>query len=493
MLARTIRCVVLICCLALPAFSQQFEPVVVDSTASSTGYYIALRPASGKIQGVMVLMPGFNDPPEAVFAASKLQNIAWTNDILTIAVGGGPNLILSDELQQKLSAVLRDVVQRYKVAPDRFVIGGFSAGGSLALRYTELCKEQPAVFPVQPQAVFSVDGPVDVPDLLQRYDKFIKRNYSARSTNEGKMIKKMLADQLGELPANLPRYVAVSPFYMDSETPGNERFLQHVAVRSYHDIDMGWQMKERRNSLYDINAAAASEMISRLRQQGNEDAELVQAKSPGYNANGERNPHSWSIVDETELVQWMRRKLHFLPENVPGNYQLGTPAGWAVERMKFPIEFAPAISYLGYEDLRFLPGWGDQKSEEYWSYCFLWWLEGKPQLDKVTLESYLKTYYEGLVGRNIAPRKIPADKVVPVKVQLTPVKSLPGDAQTFNGEIDMLDYMGVQPIRLHVALHVKDCAAARRKALFVELSPRPAGHAVWQQMDQLWKTFECGK
>lgn len=493
MLARFTRCLALFCCLTIPAFSQQFEQVVIDSTAASTGYYIALRPVTGNIQGVMVLLPGFGDTPEAVFAGSRLQNIAWTNDILTIAVSGGSNLLLTEDLQQRLNAVLKDVLKRYQVAPDRFVIGGFSAGGTLALRYTELCREYPTAFPIQPRAVFSVDGPVDVPDLVDRFDKSIKKNYSPRSFNEAKAVKKMLADQLGELPASLPRYVTASPFYTGSETPGNERFLQHVAVRSYHDLDMQWQMKERRNSLYDINAAAASEMISRLLQQGNEEAELIQAKYAGRNANGERNPHSWSIVDEAELVQWVRRKLRFLPENVPGSYQLGEPAGWPVERMKFPIEFAPSINYQGYEDLRFLPGWGDQKSEEYWSYCFLWWLEGQPRLDKATLESYLKAYYEGLIGRNITRRQIPADKVVPVKVQLTAVKNNAGDAQTFSGEIDMLDYMGVQPIRLHVTLHVKDCAVAQRKALFVELSPRPAGHAVWQQMDQLWKTFECGK
>ncbi|MBC9933155.1 hypothetical protein [Chitinophaga qingshengii] len=493
MRSRFTRCFVLFCGLSSTVYAQQFERVVVDSSAAAAGYYMALQPGSGHVQGVMVLMPGFGDPPEAVFASSKLQNVAWTNDILTIAVSGGQNLLLTDNLQRQLNAVMKDVIKRYRVAPERFVIGGFSAGGTLALRYTELCKERPADFPIQPRAVFSVDGPVDIPDLVRRFDRFIKRDFSPRSTNEAKSVKKMMANQLGELPANMPRYVAASPFYTAADTPGNEHFLQQVAVRSYHDLDMPWQLKERRNSLSDLNAAAASEMISRLLQQGNEEAEFIQTQHAGYNLDGTRNPHSWSIVDERELVQWVRRKLRFLPENVPGNYLLGEPAGWSVERMKFPIEFAPSINYQGYEDLRFLPGWGNQQSEEYWSYCFLWWLEEQPQLDKTTLESYLKAYYEGLVDRNIGRRQIPADKIVPVKVQLTPAKITPGDAQTFNGDIDMLDYMGVQPIRLHVILHIKDCTVPQRKALFVELSPRPAGHTVWRQMDSLWKSFECGK
>ena len=48
----------------------------------------------------------------------------------------------------------------------------------------------------------------------------------------------------------------------------------------------------------------ASELINRLVQQGNDTAEFMQAKQPGMRSNGLRHPHSWSIVDEVELVQW---------------------------------------------------------------------------------------------------------------------------------------------------------------------------------------------
>jgi hypothetical protein len=53
-------------------------------------------------------------------------------------------------------------------------------------------------------------------------------------------------------------------------------------------------------------------------------------------------------------------------------YKLITPDGWTVERLPFPIEFAPQIPYKGVEELRFAPGWGDIKSDEHWTYAFLW-------------------------------------------------------------------------------------------------------------------------
>src|ERR1043165_6206745 len=58
------------------------------------------------------------------------------------------------------------------------------------------------------------------------------------------------------------------------------------------------------------------------------------------------------------------------------SYNLPTPEGWGVERFPIPINFAPEIPYQGIEDIRFTPGWAKVKSAEYWSYAFLWYLEG---------------------------------------------------------------------------------------------------------------------
>jgi hypothetical protein len=37
---------------------------------------------------------------------------------------------------------------------------------------------------------------------------------------------------------------------------------------------------------------------------GNERAEFMTSKQPGMRSNGTRHPHSWSIVDEVECIQW---------------------------------------------------------------------------------------------------------------------------------------------------------------------------------------------
>ncbi len=94
-------------------------------------------------------------------------------------------------------------------------------------------------------------------------------------------------------------------------------------------------------------------------------------------------------------------------------YSLASPQGWDVERFQIPIEFAPQLVYKGVEDIRFTPGWGNSKSDEYWTYAFLWYLDGLPEMNEIIVGENLKAYYTGLVERNIEPRKIPTEKVIP--------------------------------------------------------------------------------
>jgi hypothetical protein len=95
-------------------------------------------------------------------------------------------------------------------------------------------------------------------------------------------------------------------------------------------------------------------------------------------------------------------------------YHLPIPENWAVERFLFPISFAPEISYNGVEDIRFSPGWSNSKSDEYWTYAFLWYLDGSPKTDAQKIEGNLKAYYTGLTESNREGFKVPVEKLVPV-------------------------------------------------------------------------------
>jgi len=196
---------------------------------------------------------------------------------------------------------------------------------------------------------------------------------------------------------------------------------------------------------------------------------LLFLTSSGQNANGEFDGKKWKAP-----------------------YVLDTIKGWDVERFLIPISFAPSIPYKGVEDIRFTPGWAKKTTNEYWSYAFLWYLDGKVALDAKTIENNLKAYYTGLIKVNSDSSKI-ADKLFPVKSSIKPGTTEKGDLKTFEGSVTMLDYMSKQPITLNVVIHIRSCAGKVKTFVFHEISPMPYSDDVWKRLHQLWINFKCNK
>lgn len=307
MMNKTVTTITL-CLVVHLLFAQNFNKVTFEG-AGEDDYYLEVKPASEEILGVLVLLPGFGQTAETIFPETKIHNVAYLNGILTVAVAGGRKLYADKQVTTKLNQVLEDVKKRYTIEPDQFVIGGFSAGGTISLRFAEYCFENPKDAVIQPQAVFSVDSPVDLFDIWKYFEREIKKNYSQAGIGEANFVSNIMNNEIGDPSTNPENYERLTPFHTDLDKPGNEEYLKDTSVRVYHDVDIIWQLENRRRSLYDMNALAASEMINRLMLMGNQNAEFMQAKEPGYRSAGFRHPHSWSIVDEVEFIDWVKTNL----------------------------------------------------------------------------------------------------------------------------------------------------------------------------------------
>ena len=192
-------------------------------------------------------------------------------------------------------------------------------------------------------------------------------------------------------------------------------------------------------------------------------------KSPAQNVNEGFDGHKWEAP-----------------------YVLDTIKGWGIERFLIPISFAPSIPYKGVEDIRFTPGWAKKTTTDYWSYAFLWYLDGTPSFDAKTIENNLKTYYTGLIKVNSDSSKI-AGKSFPVTSSIRSRTAENEDLKTFGGSVYMLDYMSLQPVTLNVVIHIRTCAGKDKTFVFHEISPMPYTDEVWKRLDQLWVNFKCDK
>jgi len=109
---------------------------------------------------------------------------------ITFGFAGYAKLTADSTLRRKINLVLNHVIEETKVEKDRFVLGGFSAGGAIALRYTELCYQFPDKYPIKPKGVFMADSPVDMFHSWKFLEESLKNNHSEISVNEANWIAK---------------------------------------------------------------------------------------------------------------------------------------------------------------------------------------------------------------------------------------------------------------------------------------------------------------
>ena len=174
-------------------------------------------------------------------------------------------------------------------------------------------------------------------------------------------------------------------------------------------------------------------------------------------------------------------------------YELSIPKNWGLERFLIPISFAPQISYKGVEDIRFTPGWAKKESDEYWTYAFLWYLDGAPETNAKIIAENLKNYYTGLFKINTDSTKTSKEKLIPVTTSFKKIITYKDDLETYSGIVEMNDYMQLKPITLNCMVHLKSCKEDNKTILFYELSPKPFTHNNWVNLNQLWLDFKCKK
>lgn len=163
------------------------------------------------------------------------------------------------------------------------------------------------------------------------------------------------------------------------------------------------------------------------------------------------------------------------------------PPKWGAEKLAFPIDFAPNISFSGTEELRFAPGWSNSKSDEYWAYAFLWYVKGKAQLNKDTLNNYLTQYYNGLYLSNLKDKTHAPSNFS--RVDIKSIHPLLNDQETYEGKITTLDFLTKKPITFNARIHVRNYPQVDRSAILFEVAPQAFSQPVWVKMNNIITGF----
>jgi pimeloyl-ACP methyl ester carboxylesterase len=283
------------------------RPSLQDSLAGSYRIY----EPTGKPVGLLVLIPGGAATQDEFTAEGSTpsilpQKLAAHQMVTIVPSAGGYSPWLEDGWLKHLDAIVAETLTTHRISTDRVVVGGFSGGGTAAVRYAEFCAARRSPAGIMIGGVFAVDAPLDFGRLWWGETLAIRRGADPRFVGEAKSILADLRRVLGGSPEEYPaRYIQVSPFSAFAEGGGQARLLVDLPVRLYTEPDIQWWMTNRRVDFYSTNAIDAAAFILQLQFLGNRQAELITTQGRGFRPGGVRHPHSWSIVDEAELAEWI--------------------------------------------------------------------------------------------------------------------------------------------------------------------------------------------
>jgi hypothetical protein len=280
--------------------------IYVNDGDSQELFYYTISPKD-HIYGSLVLFPSTWETAESVIENNlELIKIAHSKDILIVIPSINYNLYLDGVSLSFLNATFQNLLEKYAPPSDKFVFGGFSLGGMNAIRYTEMAYENQSTTLLKPLAVYGVDPPLDYERLYNSFLRSIEKNYSDVAMAEAEDYIQHMNQKFGGPPEDFRDvYIQYSMYSKSQKDGGNAKYLASIPIRIYCDPDIDWQLTERRMDLSDMNAFDQTAMINHLLLMGNKDAEFINALGKGYRLDGRRHPHSWSLVDPKECVDWI--------------------------------------------------------------------------------------------------------------------------------------------------------------------------------------------
>lgn len=167
---------------------------------------------------------------------------------------------------------------------------------------------------------------------------------------------------------------------------------------------------------------------------------------------------------------------------------LSSPENWRSEIIPFPLEFAPQINLVGFEEIRFAPGWPDSNSLEFWTYTFVWYTEKSEALTENKLTKYFSHYFDGLMKVDVQNEN---DTTGSQKIDKTICLFLKSE-KGFNGKIRVYDnFFTKDYLILNIMAKEYFCPELNKQIIRYDISPKDFNHKVWDKFDGVNLKIKC--
>ena len=270
---------------------QKLETVYLNQKDTSQNMYIAVVPERRPIAAFMFLLDGFGATPKDVINQTALPLNASIKGILTIipVLKTGPLYFGTDSLSQaSLKDQIECVARKYDLEGKDFYIGGFSIGGSCAVKYAELAVRDN--YPIKPKAVFAVDPPLDWERDYKAAKRVVRLSKPGKVDGEVTYIIGRIEKEMGGTPETaLANYYAMSPYSYSDTSQRAIKSLVNTPIMIFSEPDIQWWLSQRGYDYSYINITDQAGMINELQKLGNRNALLVTTTNKGFRQPGNKS------------------------------------------------------------------------------------------------------------------------------------------------------------------------------------------------------------
>ena len=252
----------------------------------------------------LVLFGGFPESPTDIEREFKISDIASEYGVNLVLMEVNQRVLVEDSEIEILAQTKEEAFDTHQLTKEKVVIGGYSSGGNLAMLVSNTMMISDSIA-IKPKGVFVVDSPLDLALLYEASVRVSNQNIDEEyARNYGYQVQ-MLEHLLGNPSEDISKYERYSPFTYQTKNIKNLEGLKNVEIRLYAEPALEWS-KQHGLQPKDVNAYGLQHFKKLMKDQfPSSSIELITTENKGYDSQGHRNPHHWSIVDKQDLMKWM--------------------------------------------------------------------------------------------------------------------------------------------------------------------------------------------
>ncbi len=266
----------------------------------NSGYTLWLPKEASK--GMIVFFDQYRDTVNK----TPIIELSLKNQLATLFVTTNDQLefLFDPSKMKELEGYIYEALSKNHIPKDNMLYCGMSLAGTRALKMAAFSQTVQSTFKLIPKAIAICDAPLD---MVRNYHECIKAsdlNLNPIGASESEGVASYLKSNLRGTPEEkMNAYINYSPFCYAAKNGGNAKAFKNIYLRCYTEPDVNWWIENRGRDYYGMNAIDLAALVNQLEILGSKKAELITTTTKGFQG-GSRHPHSWSIVDEKELVDW---------------------------------------------------------------------------------------------------------------------------------------------------------------------------------------------